>query len=110
VLHEDEVHDVAATANENANYLASVLTITLCGLPEMILTINEVIKSLACSFANSKVTGNGALTGVPDEWSLMCHTVPYSLVLVPQGSEEWNKVVTLGKYDPCPPPLFLPVS
>lgn len=83
--------------NENSNYLASVLTITLCGLPEMILTIHEVVKTFASTFANSNVDGNGALTGVPDEWSLMCHTVPYSLNLIAEGSAEWNKVVTLGK-------------
>jgi hypothetical protein len=97
VLHEEEERNMPVVGNENANYLASVLTITLCGLPEMILTTHELIKSLATSFANSNVAGNGALTGVPDEWSLMCHTVPYSLISIAEGCEEWNKVVNLGK-------------
>lgn len=95
-MHDDDVGTVESLNDSHS--LASILTVTLSGLPEMILTIHEVIKNIASSFSNSKITGNGSLSCIPDEWSLRCHMLPYSLILLPEGGEEWNKVITLGRF------------
>jgi hypothetical protein len=80
-----------------SNSLACILTVTLCGLPEMILTVHEVIRNIASSFSTTKINGNGLLSCVPDEWSLRCHTTPFTLTPLVENSEEWTRVLTLGK-------------
>ncbi len=78
------------------NQLAHVLTVTLTGLPELLLVLQDATQSIASSLSSSNLNG-GSLSCVPHEWSLLCHTSPYALVLLKQHSEEWNSVVENGK-------------
>lgn len=76
--------------------MAHVLTITLTGLPELILVLQDAAQSIATSLSSSSLTGNSLLC-IPNEWSLLCHTMPYSLVLIEPDSIEWNTVLENGK-------------
>jgi hypothetical protein len=84
------------------NHTSHVLTITMTGLPELLLVLQDASHAIAASMSSSSANGN-SLACVPNEWSLLCHTTPYSLILLEEGSPEWDSVLANGRY------LFSPI-
>ena len=78
--------------------MAHVLTITLSGLPELILVLQDAAQSIATSFSSSATATGSSLSCIPSEWSLLCHTMPYSLTLLEPNCPEWVTVLEHGKY------------
>lgn len=64
-----------------------------------LLVFQDITRDLAASFSSSKNNGNGALSCIPDEWSLLCYTVPYALILLEKDGEEWRNVLEKGGYE-----------
>lgn len=85
------------TDTEGANQLGHIITVTLTGLPELLLVMQDASQSIAAAMSSSPASGN-SITCVPSEWSLLCHTTPYALVLLEPNGVEWNSVLENGRY------------
>lgn len=70
----------------------------MTGLPELLLYFQETTRSMASQFSSSNI-GNGSFSCIPNDWSLLCQTVPYALILLEKDSPEWCDVLTKGGYD-----------
>jgi hypothetical protein len=98
IFHCSIVYDDTSLVGDDttASHMSHVLTITLTGLPELLLVMQDASQAIAASMSSSSANGN-SLACVPNEWSLLCHTAPYALILLEQHSPEWNSVLENGR-------------
>jgi hypothetical protein len=101
IVSDDTDVGVAGDREDIASHMSHVLTVTLTGLPELLLVMQDASQAIAASMSSSSANGN-SLACVPNEWSLLCHTAPYALILLEPDSPEWNTVLENGKYVSLP--------
>jgi hypothetical protein len=105
IFQTSVVYDEDADHSNTTNHTSHVLTVTMTGLPELLLVLQDASQAIAASMSSSSSNGN-SLACVPNEWSLLCHTTPYSLILLEEGSPEWDSVLENGRYAPLVDSLF----
>lgn len=102
IFHCSIVYDDTNLGREGedvaGSHMSHVLTVTLTGLPELLLVMQDASQAIAASMSSSSANGS-TLACVPNEWSLLCHTAPYALILLEENSPEWNLVLENGRCD-----------
>lgn len=100
IFHSSTLHDeLDENENPEENQLIHFITINLTGLPELLLALQETIKDMASLFSSNKISGNGTLSCIPDEWSLSCHTTSFSFIPLQKNGGEWNDIIQKGRYN-----------